>query len=86
MATISGTGGPFTLSKNSQEIFRKDTLCFGLDQISTSAFHCSSLVLPNGEVVPTRFAGESLKYFFFKEYLIFRVSFWSISKHASFIG
>jgi hypothetical protein len=60
----------------------KDTLCFGVDHMSTSAFHCSSVIVPNGEVVLTWLAAMPLKYFFFNKYLIFRCPFLSKSTHA----
>ena len=50
--------------------------------MSTSAFHCSSVIVPNGEVVLTWLAGMALKYFFFNKYLIFRCRFLSKLTHA----
>jgi hypothetical protein len=60
----------------------KDTLCFRVDHMSTSAFHCSSVIVPNGEVVLTWLAGIPLKHFFFNKYLIFHCPFLSKSMHA----
>jgi hypothetical protein len=37
------------------------TLCLGLDHSSTSAIHCSSVILLTGDVVLTSFAGTPSK-------------------------